>query len=502
MFSELRLYESSTKIEPEVMQFSVNDSTSIGRDGNLSSIFLFMPYFPTYISRVHAIVRYSRTKKQWKIVNNNSKNGLFVNGNRIETKNPINLHDSDIVCFGNPKHAVSVSYRFNIIEACKKRKRDVCENSSQKRRKIVTPCTRNNHAIFDSTDILNTIVSLLKPVELIKIRRTSKLFLQSCEFQLNQLKVLTYTRDMKHHYIQHFMNICPSITSLDVSGCFQMDVSSMHHIIQRTRDVDKLETIDITGCNFLDDKILSDVGKCTNLKTFIAKGCHRLVQKGGSDKFQKFMSDCSKLNHIDLFACGKYDQSILLSIFRNQNALTSINIGGISPPCISDLVMITIGQYVRKLECLYMMNCKYVTDDGISAVVRACHLTLRELDIQYCRKLTDDTLYELNCTQLKYLSIRKCIRLSEDAIIHYIKHSGKNLEYLDLSFLPITDLTIQAISDNCSSTIHTLSIQNCSNITEESIRSLITNCKQLKLVDIKNCSQVSSLLSESSQVYM
>jgi hypothetical protein len=90
--------------------------------------------------------------------------------------------------------------------------------------------------------------------------------------------------------------------------------------------------------------------------------------------------------------------------------------------------------------------------------------------------------------QLKHLALNYCKQLSPESISQLISHCPQ-LTSLELSSTLITDATLQSLS-HCNSTLESLDISFCKNITNHSFKHYISKCHSLKHLYSKSLRQI------------
>eukprot|EP01117_Protostelium_nocturnum_P010909 TRINITY_DN3938_c0_g2_i3.p1 TRINITY_DN3938_c0_g2~~TRINITY_DN3938_c0_g2_i3.p1 ORF type:complete len:839 (-),score=254.14 TRINITY_DN3938_c0_g2_i3:6193-8709(-) len=144
------------------------------------------------------------------------------------------------------------------------------------------------------------------------------------------------------------------------------------------------------------------------------------------------------------------------------------------------------------------------------------HLEALELEKSHCvgEEKFPQTISQLG-DQLNSLSVRNCIGLSEYSIIQ-ISKKIKKLKFLDLSGNELEDKPISILTANCIELkelilnscpninssflsgkefphIERISLDNSTNITNETVDRIASLCKQLKVLSLKGCKNVSSI---------
>lgn len=115
---------------------------------------------------------------------------------------------------------------------------------------------------------------------------------------------------------------------------------------------------------------------------------------------------------------------------------------------------------------------------------------LRELNLCSCKKITDITLtYALKFRELQYLNLSFCQGIAQEGIESVAKQCP-SLEILMLvECAKITDHVVLVITHHLKR-IKILDVQNCYQLTDESLDSL-SNCHTLRYLDVSGCTKMS-----------
>ncbi|KAI8093236.1 uncharacterized protein BX664DRAFT_313310 [Halteromyces radiatus] len=120
-------------------------------------------------------------------------------------------------------------------------------------------------------------------------------------------------------------------------------------------------------------------------------------------------------------------------------------------------------------------------------LLRTIHL--ENLDVGFCNLDPRRVISSIsNCSSLRYLSL-KAVRNVTDEVVENFVRDHPSLIGLDISYSSITDDSIYTISQHCIS-LEELDISGCEQISEEGIRFLAQQCKQLRYINIKDCYNV------------
>ncbi|KAI8092234.1 uncharacterized protein B0P05DRAFT_525369 [Gilbertella persicaria] len=116
------------------------------------------------------------------------------------------------------------------------------------------------------------------------------------------------------------------------------------------------------------------------------------------------------------------------------------------------------------------------------------HLEL--LDLGLCTLLTDKALDRITrpLHELRILSIDRCELIGDESIRFIVNHCP-DLEELHLGSTRITDNGLNVMADGLYGLTH-LYMPSCQHITEKGLNHIMSSCKQLHHLDIKDCYNV------------
>ena len=126
---------------------------------------------------------------------------------------------------------------------------------------------------------------------------------------------------------------------------------------------------------------------------------------------------------------------------------------------------------------------------------KAVLLSLCHLDLFYCTKIADKTLKQIrkSCPRLIFLSIAGCHRITDAGFTSLVKGCYK-LQYLDASFrglqscAQIKSDSMSVIASSCVNLTY-LDVIGCSNISEALVVSVVSSCRYLKQLNVRQFSE-------------
>ncbi|XP_047179699.1 F-box/LRR-repeat protein 4 [Vigna umbellata] len=223
----------------------------------------------------------------------------------------------------------------------------------------------------------------------------------------------------------------------------------------------------------------------------------KLAARAGPHMLRKMADRFTRLVELDLaqsvsrsFYPGVTDSdlAVIANGFTCLKILNLYNCKG-----ITDAGMKAIGEGLSLLESLDVSYCRKLTDKGFSAVAKGCS-GLRILHMAGCRFVTDGVLEALskNCRSLEELGLQGCTSITDNGLI-YLASGCHRIRFLDINKCSnVSDVGVSSISRACSSSLETLKLLDCYKIGDETILSLAECCRNLETLIVGGCRDVSA----------
>lgn len=146
------------------------------------------------------------------------------------------------------------------------------------------------------------------------------------------------------------------------------------------------------------------------------------------------------------------------------------------------------------LEVLSLQGCPQVTGSVVVSVRKQC-TKLRYLNLAQCKQIVaPEIMHVFECVQLKSLNLAYVEAVSDQSFellpaVQWIQDAGiqvnLGLQELNLGRCSITDETLFRVA--VLRNLEQLRLQWCSGITDIGIRTVVEHCTLLKILDLKNC---------------
>lgn len=153
-----------------------------------------------------------------------------------------------------------------------------------------------------------------------------------------------------------------------------------------------------------------------------------------------------------------------------------------------------VSLYGKRLTCLNLSGCKFVTDKDLVNLAKSMPL-LKSLNLESCPKFDKATFQILGqkCPDLENLVLR--LSPCEDSAIQALFQNCRNLKFVDLEEdKQLTDRSVAILVQNCKK-LEEVRLRNCVQITDASVKPLAerleSNNAILEKLDLTNCSQIS-----------
>ncbi|XP_068153368.1 uncharacterized protein [Drosophila tropicalis] len=279
----------------------------------------------------------------------------------------------------------------------------------------------------------------------------------------------------------------------------------------------KLQTLKLSGhCHFvLLDAILTSIPAEARLRQLDLTGMLSLTNELLLYVAGKWTNTIRKL---DLMFCVQLNASCVPALRQLSGQLQSLTLGHcreltglclveglaykmnstlqellLEDVCfIDEPSMCTILERLPNLRRLSLENCRQTVTDKTMAVICQYQTGLRDLNIDYCVKITDlallgngDKPYGIKRLKgLRELNLRGCRNLTDRALAEAL-HLPE-LRSLSVGYCCLEPEGTQAISRNCP-LLEALCLASCILVDDDTIRHLMRNLKRLRRLNISNC---------------
>ncbi|ELP88028.1 F-box/LRR-repeat protein, putative [Entamoeba invadens IP1] len=337
---------------------------------------------------------------------------------------------------------------------------------------------------FDDNCLFN-LISIRPPLEILSVSNCPKITDKS----ISELKNIHTLQSFKGNHLNlNFQSFC-----------------ALHN----------LKEIEIFGCQNLDDFALEKISKNNPKLAFVSFGNGRLSDLAIQKCVQRLSAN---VEHINLSGCSRAGPLTLAQLFDSQFKLKYLNLAG----CFGmngDIIMETYHPMFRSNLFRWLENLKYL---NIAACVQFSNefiSTILTSAPQISTLILDDTLIADNALEefiketIVYnetirrslhtpgmkihplsLSLKRCTKISDNALATLFKSRGTDLISINLSSSPtLSTLSLAVLSLN-SNALKSFYAANNDLITENSWIKFVGNCRELSAVFLGNNRGVTNLV--------
>ncbi|KAH7098778.1 RNI-like protein [Auriculariales sp. MPI-PUGE-AT-0066] len=125
--------------------------------------------------------------------------------------------------------------------------------------------------------------------------------------------------------------------------------------------------------------------------------------------------NCSKLERLTLMNCKHLSDDALTKLLRSTPELVALDLSGIQEA--TDMSLLAVAATSPKLQGLNISHCKKMSDAGVTAIAQSCRF-LRRIKLMALDNVTDVSLSALasHCPRLLELDLTKCSAISDHGI--------------------------------------------------------------------------------------
>lgn len=214
---------------------------------------------------------------------------------------------------------------------------------------------------------------------------------------------------------------------------------------------------------------------------------------------------CQLPNHeTSLYALPVEIKAKLIHLLSKRGLLTDSNIEKVLHPSLRDLELcecrisdsglasLCVCENLRKLDLNATKNSRDdITSEGVIKVFTSC-CQLQTVYLRRCINVSDTAIITLteNCRHLEHLNLCGCINIT-DTSLHVLAKNCRFLQSLNISKTKVTDNGImQLTTGKCRQSIKEVQVSHCIHITDASIEALLALCPRINILIFDGCPHV------------
>ena len=282
--------------------------------------------------------------------------------------------------------------------------------------------------------------------------------------QCSDIETLSFSTNIKYIHIEN----CLQLTKLE-----PIEFQSVKHFFW-TKNIPTIKN------DFIIEKLSLSVCRKLDLYNMFSSYFHS--EKTSSIVLFQFPLFFTRKNLFDYFSCSIHNlssASILNSLFYYFNIIDRDNKFIIPDLFFLNCILqnIDILSYFSFTSIDFYHCNKFLSNDSLKIIIKHCANKLNGISLKDCSNFDDDTLLFLSdsCNQLSFIDFSGCFLITDDAFISFC--------------------------NNNSSTLSTVILKDCSQISDKSIDFLLQNCKNLLNLNIYGCQLCEEFLRNSTERY-
>ncbi|KAK8759016.1 hypothetical protein V5799_003352 [Amblyomma americanum] len=325
-------------------------------------------------------------------------------------------------------------------------------------------------------ELLTQIFGYLDLLSLCRLSGTCKLFWKVCYDRIfyQCLDLQPYWEKINDNALEALQKRCTTLEKLNLSWCGAGGYLSADAFVSFMElRGELLQCLCLSSCPFVDNECLKVVAdECPNLTELELKGCcNPLLNRLGFLQ----ISHLTKLVWLDLYRT-EIEMFSLISIIRSCTKLEHLGLG--SCPVVNnyDDIALEIGLHLGNLRSLDLYRARTLSAVGVNLFARSCPYIV-SLDLGWCTSIESGCIHELakGCPHLKRLLLT-AVRVLCDSDLFAIAAYCHELEHLD--------------------------ILGSAEASSSGVEHVLSECKQLKILDVSFCFKISlELVQEWKRLY-
>ncbi|KAK6118233.1 hypothetical protein DH2020_048019 [Rehmannia glutinosa] len=203
---------------------------------------------------------------------------------------------------------------------------------------------------------------------------------------------ITCCRKITHLSLANITNSCTSLVSLKMESCTSVSAEAFVLIGQRCQFLEELdvtdneidddagitdssilaiacgcpglEMINIAYCEFISDRSLKSLSKCSKLNTLESRGCPLITSSG----LAAIAVGCKQLFKLDIKKCRNVDDAGMIPLAHFSQNLKQINL---SYSSVTDVGLLSLAS-ISCLQSITILHLEGLTPSGLVAALLAC----------------------------------------------------------------------------------------------------------------------------------
>eukprot|EP00127_Corallochytrium_limacisporum_P006308 Clim_evm19s225 gene=Clim_evmTU19s225 len=214
----------------------------------------------------------------------------------------------------------------------------------------------------------------------------------------------------------------------------------------------------------------------------------RTQDRTPNEEIIRVISRYPQVVSLDLSDCIELTNGTLVSIAKQCSRIRALWIN--TCYCINSRGLRRFCKRTPDLVTLEAERCINIKDDVLIELPNLCP-RLQNINLNYCKHITDRGMASLTQLRLGSLRARNCMRLT-DSTLKMIGEECPSLQLLDLSYcIQLTDVgVVNMFTQGQMRHLRHINLRGCHNLSIGTTRCIAVHAKQMEYIDLYDCPKV------------
>ena len=314
--------------------------------------------------------------------------------------------------------------------------------------------------------------------------------------------VLGLRSDLTHVGVSAIAKRCPALVKISIFGSCQSTYGSVElndSIRAIARGCPKLQTVSISYCHWLSDESVASLAeRCKELRSVCLHECD-LVTDGAIKAIANSCPDLEKLDVSGRLQTAQEHGASLRGLFTDGSFVvvgrkcSKLMDFSIAYNDVADIGIATLARGCPQLRSFSAYWCPSLSTFSITALSQGCK-ELRTINFRDCERITDDCLFRIaeGCPELTSFTLRD-IRLVTNAGISCMVGGCEKLSYISMyKCSRIDDTALIAIGSSCPNLLEITIASECLGFSDRGLIAVACGCPALESIYMKRCPYITN----------
>ena len=271
-----------------------------------------------------------------------------------------------------------------------------------------------------------------------------------------------------------------NIRSVHMRGC-PVTGEGLHPLINYSQQI---QSLSLRYC-----ENLTDLGLSTILNAVGRRLKHLDLKDSGisGNQFAELQVELTSLEKLELQGCTYLTDQGLTDILKKCGV--ALNHLDLSYTITSGAGLSELREKFPNLRILILMGCFHLTDQGLFIILNMCGAALNHLGVSG-RNISGAgaglSVFQEKFQNLEILQMFSCENLTDEGLLDILKMCGEALKQLDVSETFVSGAALSALQDRFPN-LENIMMNKCKNLTDQGLTDILNMCgERLQMLDIRD----------------